>query len=82
MCNNIRARRTICSSIVSRGITVRECRVVVATGSLLRFRLDLLALLVRLLIEVEEQGKEDGRVHQQQGGHEFRVSAVEEQHLG
>lgn len=48
---------------------------------LLRFRLDLLTPLVRLLIEVEEQGEEDDRVHQQQGGHDFWISAVEEQYL-
>lgn len=49
---------------------------------LLRFGLEQLGLLVRLLIKVEEQDKEDGRVHQQQGGDQFRVSAVKEQHLG
>jgi len=43
--------------------------------------LDHLVLPVRLFVEIEKQGEENGRVQQQKGGHQFRISTVEEQYL-
>lgn len=37
--------------------------------------------LVGLLVEVEEQTEEYGRVKQQQGGHQFGITAVEDENL-